>query len=67
MGSFKDGELIKLEFKNGKPRIINYIGYPVNYGFIPKTLLPTSEGGDGDQLDILVLASLLFKEVKSLK
>tara|TARA_B100001173_G_C15798294_1_gene466508 strand:- start:72 stop:728 length:657 start_codon:yes stop_codon:yes gene_type:complete len=52
----KDGELIKLEFKNGKPRIINYIGYPVNYGFIPKTLLPTSEGGDGDQLDILVFS-----------
>jgi len=52
----KDGELIKLEFKNGKPRIIDYIGYPVNYGFIPKTLLPNSEGGDGDQLDILVFS-----------
>lgn len=37
------------------PRKINYLGYPGNYGMIPKTLLPKHDGGDGDPLDILVL------------
>ncbi|MEP5255129.1 MAG: inorganic diphosphatase [Winogradskyella arenosi] len=37
------------------PRKINYLGYPGNYGMIPKTLIPKHGGGDGDPLDILVL------------
>ena len=40
---------------DNQPRKINYIGYPGNYGMIPKTLLPKEAGGDGDPLDILVL------------
>lgn len=40
---------------NGKPRTIKYIGYPGNYGMIPKTLLSKEDGGDGDPLDILVI------------
>ncbi len=51
-----EGEL-KLENINGKPRIVQYIGYPGNYGMIPRTLLPKSEGGDGDPLDVLVLGT----------
>ena len=39
----------------GKGRIVEYLGYPGNYGFIPKTLLPKDQGGDGDPLDVLVL------------
>lgn len=46
---------IKWEIKDGKPRVVNYIGYPGNYGMIPQTLLPKEKGGDGDPLDILVL------------
>jgi inorganic pyrophosphatase len=38
------------EFKNGAPRVIKYLGYPSNYGMIPRTL-----GGDGDSLDVLTL------------
>mgnify|MGYP003778949933 FL=1 len=47
----------KLEWEsiNGKPRKVNYIGYPGNYGMIPSTLLSKESGGDGDPLDILVL------------
>lgn len=41
---------------NGKDRKINFLPYPGNYGFIPGTLMDESEGGDGDALDILVLA-----------
>jgi inorganic pyrophosphatase len=46
---------IEWEFIDQKPRIINYLGYPGNYGMIPQTLLSKEKGGDGDPLDILVL------------
>lgn len=46
---------IRWEFKDGKPRIVKYLGYPGNYGTIPRTLLPKEFGGDGDPLDIIVL------------
>ena len=35
----KETKKIELELVNDKPRIINYLGYPANYGMIPKTLL----------------------------
>ena len=43
----------------GTPRIINYGNYPVNYGMIPKTVLPINLGGDGDPLDAIVLGNPL--------
>lgn len=43
------------EFKDGAPRVVNYLGYPGNYGTIPGTALPKELGGDGDPLDVLVL------------
>lgn len=46
---------LEWELVDNQPRKINYIGYPGNYGMIPKTLLPKEAGGDGDPLDILVL------------
>ena len=46
---------VKHEIKNNIPRIIQYIGYPGNYGMIPRTLLPKELGGDGDPLDVIVL------------
>mgnify|MGYP001180286976 CR=1 FL=1 len=46
---------VSWEFIDNKPRIVNYIGYPGNYGMIPRTILPKAKGGDGDPLDILVL------------
>ena len=36
-------------------RMINYLPYPANYGFVPNTLMSKSEGGDGDPLDIFVI------------
>jgi inorganic pyrophosphatase len=50
----KDGSL-RWEFKNGKPRIVDYLGYPGNYGMIPQTVLRKELGGDGDPLDVIVL------------
>jgi inorganic pyrophosphatase len=49
-----DGSM-KWEFKNGKPRVVKYLGYPGNYGMIPQTILPKELGGDGDPLDVIVL------------
>jgi inorganic pyrophosphatase len=49
-----DGKM-KWEFVDKKPRIINYLGYPGNYGMIPGTLLSKELGGDGDPLDVIVL------------
>ena len=52
--SKKDGSIV-WEFKKEKPRLINYINYPGNYGMIPGTLLPKEQGGDGDPLDAILL------------
>lgn len=49
-----DGQ-VKWEIVDNKPRIVDYIGYPGNYGMIPQTILPKELGGDGDPLDVLVL------------
>ena len=54
----KDGSL-KWEFKEGKPRIVKYLGYPGNYGMIPQTLLSKELGGDGDPIDVLVLGAMV--------
>ncbi len=47
------------EVKNGKRRVVNYVGYPGNYGMVPRTLLPKELGGDGDPLDVLLLGPAL--------
>jgi len=43
------------EHKNGTPRIVQYLGYPGNYGAIAATNMLRTKGGDGDALDVLVL------------
>jgi len=48
-----------IDKKDGKDRIVNYLPYPGNYGFIPATHLHPEKGGDGDALDILVLCEHL--------
>jgi len=45
----------------GKPRLIQYRSYPVNYGMIPKTVLPLSVGGDGDPLDAIVIGAKISR------
>lgn len=40
---------------DGKPRVVKYLAYPVNYGIVPGTVLAKELGGDGDPLDILLL------------
>lgn len=40
---------------DGKKRMINFLPYPGNYGYIPGTELSKEEGGDGDPLDVLII------------
>ncbi len=51
----EDGDAIVRDFTGDKPRTIDYLPYPGNYGFIPRTLLDETRGGDGGALDCLVL------------
>lgn len=49
----------EVDLKNGKQRIIEYLPYLGNYGFIASTYSNPDEGGDGDPLDVLVLCEAL--------
>jgi inorganic pyrophosphatase len=53
------GKIFRVDEQNGKERVIDFLPYPANYGFIPSTLSDTLTGGDGDALDALVLAEAL--------
>ena len=52
-----DGTL-RWEQEDGRPRVVDYLGYPGNYGMVPRTLLPEIAGGDGDPLDVLVVTPI---------
>lgn len=48
-------ESFEIDTKDGVERIIRYLPYPGNYGFIKNTMMDKSAGGDGDALDVLVI------------
>ncbi len=45
--------------RSGETRRVDFMSYPVNYGFIPSTKMDKDRGGDGDPLDVLLLAESL--------
>ena len=51
--------VMRWDLKDGKPRHVQYLGYPCNYGMVPRTRLGKELGGDGDPLDVLVLGPAL--------
>lgn len=58
----KDSGFIEWERINEDSlRVVRYLPYPANYGFIPQTLLPVSAGGDGDPLDVFLLGPTLSR------
>jgi inorganic pyrophosphatase len=46
----------EVDIRDGKPRKVDFLSYPMNYGFIPRTKMDKNRGGDGDPLDVLLLA-----------
>jgi inorganic pyrophosphatase len=55
----KNDGVMRWDMKDGKPRTVTYLGYPCNYGMVPRTCLGKELGGDGDPLDMLVLGPSL--------
>ena len=52
----KEQNVFKPDIENGKERVINFLPYPGNYGFIPSTLSKKDNGGDGDAIDVLIIS-----------
>lgn len=50
----RPGRLMVQEVKKGARRVVSYLGYPGNYGSIPRT-----QGADGDPLDLLAIGPAL--------
>ncbi len=50
-----DTNTFPIDQKNGKDRVVEFLPYPGNYGFIPSTYMNPEQGGDGDALDVLVI------------
>lgn len=55
----KDDKKFRAELIDGKERMIHFLPYPGNYGFIPSTLMESDRGGDGDPLDVLLISESL--------
>lgn len=51
-----ESKTFEIDQKNGKDRIIEFLPYVGNYGFIASTLSDKEKGGDGDAVDVLVLS-----------
>jgi len=56
--NFNNSELVP-DSLNGVARVIDYLPYPANYGFIIGTIQDEGSGGDGVPLDVLVISSAL--------
>lgn len=56
--NYKNKKFI-VDIKNGKERIIDFLSYPGNYGFIPSTIVSQEDGGDGDAVDVLLISEHL--------
>lgn len=47
---------IEQEYVNGQKRVVEFLPYPGNYGFIPQTILLKEKGGDNDPIDVLLIS-----------
>lgn len=52
----KKSRTFEIDKINGVDRVVEFLPYIGNYGFIPSTYSDPKKGGDGDALDVLVLS-----------
>ena len=52
----RETKKFEVDERDGKKRIVNFLSYPLNYGFVASTTMDRAKGGDGDPLDVLVIA-----------
>jgi inorganic pyrophosphatase len=57
----KENGHLELPEIDGVRRVVDYLGYPGNYGMVPQSLQDAAVGGDGDPLDILILGPPLTR------
>ena len=55
----KETKKFEVDLRDGKARMINFLPYPANYGFISSTYSNPTDGGDGDALDVIVISEAL--------
>jgi inorganic pyrophosphatase len=58
----KNGRIEWERVTSDSMRIIDYLAYPANYGFVPQTYLPEFSDGDGDPVDVFVLGPAIPRE-----
>lgn len=52
----KSTKTFEIDKKDGKERVVDFLSYVGNYGYIPSTYSDPKVGGDGDALDVLVIS-----------
>jgi inorganic pyrophosphatase len=55
----KTTKVFEIDQQDGKDRVINFLPYPGNYGYIPGTFSDPKLGGDGDGLDVLIISEAI--------
>lgn len=55
----KETKAFEIDQRDGKDRVINFLPYPGNYGYIPGTYSDPKKGGDGDGLDVLIISEAI--------
>ena len=55
----KQNGAFEISLRDGKARMIDFLAYPINYGFVPSTLMNKKSGGDGDPIDVLLICESL--------
>ena len=55
----KQTKNFEIDLIDSKERVIEFLPYPANYGFITSTYSDPAKGGDGDALDVIVVSEAL--------
>ena len=55
----KQTKKFEIDLLDGEERVIEFLPYPANYGFITSTYLDPAKGGDGDALDVIVVSEAI--------
>ena len=55
----KQTKKFEIDLRDGEERVIEFLSYPANYGFITSTYSNPAKGGDGDALDVFVISEAM--------
>jgi len=55
----KTAKAFEIDQRDGKDRVISFLPYPGNYGYISATYSDPEKGGDGDGLDVLIISEAI--------